>query len=127
MAKLLVIDSEESCCQLLAHVFSKQGHVVETVLSGEAAKNKIDGGDYDVIISEVRMPDVSGFELLEYARAAMSLAPFILMTAVPTERTAALAVNRGAYGYVTKTEFLVEDLGSVVEKALKEQASRRVN
>jgi DNA-binding NtrC family response regulator len=66
------------------------------------------------------MPDVTGIDLLEHARATKNLAPFILMTAVPTMSTAIDAVNLGAYRYVIKTESLVEELRSIVEGALKE-------
>jgi DNA-binding NtrC family response regulator len=122
MARLLIIDHEEPLCQMLEIVFRKSGHLVETVTSGEAAKKKIESGVYDTIISEIRMPDVTGIELLEFARATKSRAPFILMTAVPTMSTAIDAVNLGAYRYVIKTESLVEELRSIVEGALKEQA-----
>jgi DNA-binding NtrC family response regulator len=124
MARLLIIDHEESLCQMLEIVFRKSGHLVETVTSGEAAKKKIESQPYDVIISGIRMPDVTGIELLEFARATKSRAPFILMTAVPTMSTAIEAVNLGAYRYVIKTKSLVEELRSIVEGALKEQAVR---
>jgi DNA-binding NtrC family response regulator len=70
------------------------------------------------------VPEVTGIELLEFARAKKSRAPFILMTAVPTMSTAIDAVNLGAYRYVIKTESFVEELSSIVEGALKEQALR---
>jgi DNA-binding NtrC family response regulator len=121
---LLIIDQEESLCQILERTFAKSGHTVETVTSGQAAKKKIESQPYDVIISEIRMPDVTGLDLLEFARATKSRAPFILMTAVPTMSTAIDAVNLGASRYVIKTESLVEELGSIVEGALKEQVPR---
>jgi DNA-binding NtrC family response regulator len=124
MARLLIIDHEESLCQILEIVFGKSGHMVETVTSGQAAKKKIESQAYDVIISGIRMPDVTGLELLEHARATKSRAAFILMTAVPTMSTAIDAVNLGAYRYVIKTESLVEELRSIVEGALKEQVLR---
>ncbi len=124
MARLLIIDQEESLCQILERTFAKSGHKVETVTSGQAAKKKIESGVYDVIISGIRVPDVSGIELLEFARGTKSRAPFILMTAHPTMETAIHAVNLGAYRYLIKTESLVEELRSIVEGALKEQALR---
>jgi DNA-binding NtrC family response regulator len=124
MARLLIIDYEKGLCQMLESTFGKSGHMVETVTSGDAAKKKIESQAYDVIISEIRMPDVTGLDLLEFARATGSRAPFILMTAVPTMSTAIGAVNLGAYRYVIKTESLVQELGSIVEGALKEQALR---
>jgi DNA-binding NtrC family response regulator len=124
MARLLIIDQEESLCQILERTFAKSGHTVETVTTGQAAKKKIESGVYDLIISGIRVPEVTGIELLEFARATKSRAPFILMTAVPSMSTAIDAVNLGAYRYVIKTDSLVEELRSIVEGALKEQALR---
>jgi len=121
MAKLLVVDDEEPLCRLLEIAFGKSGHMVDTATTGQAAKEKIDSQPYDIIISDVRMPDVTGLELLEHARTAKIRTPFILMTAVPTMSTAIQAVNLGAYRYVIKTDSLVEELCSMVEGTLKEQ------
>jgi DNA-binding NtrC family response regulator len=121
MAKLLIIDNEEPLCRLLADAFGKSGHSVDTVTSGQAAKEKIESRAYDVIISGIRMPEVTGLDLLQHARATKSRAPFILMTAVPSMSTAINAVNLGAYRYVIKTDSLVEELRAVVEAALREQ------
>jgi DNA-binding NtrC family response regulator len=122
MARLLIIDHEEALCQILETAFGKSGHTVETVTSGEAAKKKIESQAYDVIISEIHMPDVTGLELLEFAHATKSRAQFVLMTAVPSMSTAIEAVNLGAYRYVIKTEFLVEQLRLIVELVRIERA-----
>jgi DNA-binding NtrC family response regulator len=106
----------------LENVFRQKGHIVETATSGQAAKAKIESQTYDVIISDIRMPDLTGIELLEHAHAAKIRTPFILMTAVPTMATAIQAVNLGAYRYVIKKDTLVEDLFAMVESALKERA-----
>ena len=125
MARLLIIDDEESLCQILENALGKKGHVVETVTSGQAAKAKIESQVYDLIISDIRMPDLTGLELLEHARATKIRTPFILMTAVPTMATAIQAVNLGAYRYVVKKDTLVEDLCAMVEGALKELGLRQ--
>ena len=83
MARLLIVDDETSICQMLEIAFRKGGHIVETVSSGLAAKQKIESLVYDVIISDIRMPDVTGIDLLEHARATRNPAYFILITAVP--------------------------------------------
>ena len=120
MAKLLIIDNEEPLCRLLADAFGKSGHSVDTVTSGQAAKEKIESRAYDVIISGIRMPEVTGLDLLRHARAIKSRAPFILMTAVPMMSTAIEAVNLGAYRYVVKTDSLVEELCAIIEQIVKE-------
>jgi two-component system response regulator PilR (NtrC family) len=127
MARLLVVDDERSLCQLLEIAFRKDGHLVETVSSGQAAKKKIESQVYDLIISDIRMPDLTGIELLEYARETRNPAAFLLITAVPTMSTAIQALNLGAYRYVIKTDKLVEDLRLAVQRALEELALREEN
>ncbi len=127
MARLLIVDDEESLCQLLEIAFRREGHDVETVSSGEAGKKKIEARIYDVIISDIRMPDVSGLDLLECAQATRSSALFVLITAVPTVSTAIEALNRGAYRYVIKTDRLVEELTLVIARAVEEVALREQN
>ncbi len=127
MARLLIIDDERSLCQLLEIAFRKKGHMVETVSSGQAAKKKIESQVYDLIISDIRMPDLSGIELLQYAHETRNPAGFILITAVPTMTTAIQALNLGAYRYVVKTDTLVEELNLTVERGLEELALRAEN
>ncbi len=127
MARLLIVDDEKSICQMLEIAFRKDGHMVETVSSGAAAKKKIESQAHDIIISDIRMPDVSGIDLLEHARATRSPAPFILITAVAKLDTAIEAVNLGAYRYVIKSDKLVEELKPAVERALEESALREEN
>jgi len=127
MARLLIVDDEPSICQMLEIAFRKDGHTVETVSSGQAALKKIDSQAHDLIISDIRMPDLSGIDLLKRTRETHSSAPFILITAVPTMTTAIQALNLGAYRYVIKTDTLVEELKLVVERALEELALRAEN
>ena len=127
MASLLIVDDERSLCQLLEIAFRKKGHSVETVSSGQTAKKKIESQAYDLIISDIRMPDLTGIDLLQYAHETHNPAAFILITAVPTMSTAIQALNLGAYRYVVKTDTLVEELSLTVERALEELALREEN
>ncbi|HEV2423193.1 MAG TPA: sigma-54 dependent transcriptional regulator [Terriglobia bacterium] len=127
MARLLVIDDEESLCELLEIAFRRAGHQVETASKVEAARRKIDGRVYDVIVCDIRMPEATGIELLEYARSTRNPAAFVLMTAVPTVSTAVDALNLGAYRYVVKTDRLIDELKLVIERAVEEQVLREEN
>ncbi|MGD1104161.1 MAG: sigma-54 dependent transcriptional regulator [Terriglobia bacterium] len=127
MARLLIIDDERSLCQVLEIAFRKKGHSVETISNGQAAKKKIESQVYDLIISDIRMPGLTGIELLQYAHESHNPAGFILITAVPTMSTAIEALNLGAYRYVVKTDTLVEELSLTVDRVLEELALREEN
>jgi two-component system, NtrC family, response regulator PilR len=127
MARILIVDDEKSLCQMLEIAFRKEGLSVETVSSGKAALAKIESHVYDLIISDIRMPDLTGIEVLERARETRNPAAFILITAVPTVTTAIQALNLGAYRYVIKTDKLVDELRLVVARALEDLAIREEN
>ena len=127
MARLLVIDDEESLCQVLEIAFRRAGHDVEAVSSSAAARQKIETRIYDVIICDIRMPGASGLDLLQFARSTRNPAAFVLITAVPSVSSAVDALNLGAYRYVVKTDRLVEELKLVVDRALEDSAVREEN
>jgi DNA-binding NtrC family response regulator len=127
MARLLIIDDEESLCRVLKIAFRKKGHLVETASSGQAATKMIDSRVFDLIISDIRMPDLTGIDLLEYAQKTHNATPFILITAVPTMSTAIQAINLGAYRYIIKTDRLVEELSLTVERELEELTLHKEN
>ena len=68
MPRLLIVDDEKSLCQMLEIAFRKGGFSVETVSSGALAQRKMNSQHYDVVVSDIRMPDLTGIELLEYAK-----------------------------------------------------------
>src|SRR5271165_1293816 len=116
MVHILVMDDEKSICELLEITFRKEGHRVEIANSVEAARRKLQGSFYDVIISDVRMPGETGVELLRFAREVAPDAYFVLITGVPTLETAIAAANEGANRYVIKDHDLVEQLRVAVRE-----------
>jgi two-component system response regulator PilR (NtrC family) len=116
MVHILVVDDEKSICELLEITFCKEGHRVEIANSVEAAKRKLEGALYDVIISDVRMPGETGVELLRYVREVAPDAYFVLITGVPTLETAIAAANEGANRYVIKDHDLVAQLRVAVHE-----------
>jgi two-component system, NtrC family, response regulator PilR len=116
MAHLLVVDDERSICELLEITFRKEGHRVEVASSGEAARRKIESQIFDIIISDIRMPDSSGVDLLKFARETTPSSVFLLITGVPTVETAIAAVNAGADRYVIKDHDLVDQLRRAVQQ-----------
>ena len=114
MVHILVVDDEKSICELLEITFRKEGHRVEIANSVEAARRKLEGSLYDIIISDVRMPGETGVELLRYAKEVAPNAYFVLITGVPTLETAIAAANEGANRYVIKDHDLVAQLRAAV-------------
>jgi len=116
MAHLLVVDDERSICELLEITFRKEGHRVEVAASGEAAKRRLESQIYDIIISDIRMPDMSGVDLLRFCKEISPASVFILITGVPTIGTAIDAVNFGADRYVIKGDKLLDELRPAVQQ-----------
>ena len=116
IAHILVVDDEKSICELLEITFRKEGHRVEVANSVEAAKRKLEGALYDIVISDVRMPGATGVELLRFTREIAPDSYFVLITGVPSLETAIAAANEGANRYVIKDHDLVEQLRVAVRE-----------
>ena len=114
-------------CQLLEIAFRKDGHQVETALRGDLAKRKLESQIFDLVISDIRMPDLTGLDLLQHIRTISPETYVILITAYATIDSAVQAVNLGAYRYIIKTDKLMEELRAAVERALTESALRSEN
>ncbi len=118
MGYILVCDDERSICQMLQIAFQNQGHRVETVTGGEQACRKLDTTLYDVLVTDVRMPQVSGIQVLQHSRRVSPDTMVIVITAVDDGSTPIEALNAGAFQYIRKTPNLVQDLTSAVALAM---------
>jgi two-component system, NtrC family, response regulator PilR len=116
MAHILIVDDERSICELLEITFRKEGHRVETATTGAAARRRLESKIFDIIVSDIRMPDWSGVELLAYAKEISPATTVLLITGVPTVETAIAAVNAGADRYVIKDHELVDQLRRAVRQ-----------
>ena len=116
MAHILVVDDERSICELLEITFRKEGHRVEVATSGDAARRRLESQIFDIVISDVRMPDTNGVDLLRFCKEISPSSHFLLITGVPTVETAIAAVNAGADRYVIKDHDLVDQLRRAVRQ-----------
>jgi two-component system response regulator PilR (NtrC family) len=116
MAHLLVVDDEPSISELLEISFRKEGHKVEVASNGQAAKRKLASAMFDIVISDICMPDMDGVSLLQYSKEVSPQTIFILITGVPTIDTAIDAVNFGADRYVVKGDRLLDELRPAVQR-----------
>ncbi len=120
MANLLIVDDEQSYRQLLSLVFDGDNHAIRTAMNGREAMEMLQVEPADVIITDVKMPDMNGIELLRAARELLPDIGVVLMTAFATVETAREAFKLGADDFIQKP-FDVEELKIIVKKALDRQ------
>ena len=116
MAHILVVDDERSICELLEITFRKEGHRVEVAFNAESARRRLESQIFDIVISDIRMPDSSGVDLLRFTKEISPSSIFLVITGVPTLETAIAAINSGADRYVIKDHELVDQLRRAVEQ-----------
>ena len=119
MANLLIVDDELSMRQFLTHLFQRDGHSVRVAENGRKAMELLRQQPADVIISDVKMPDMGGLELLRAARELYPNVEVIMMTAFANESTAHEAFLEGAFDFVHKpfdNELLKEKVSRALDK-----------
>ena len=127
MASILVCDDQRSICEMLDISLRKEGHRVETVSAGEAAKKKLSSANYEVLITDIKMPQTDGIEVLRFARQSSPDTSVILITAVEDYEAAVQAIRGGAFDYIHKGPGLMEELKVSVGRALETLVLQRQN
>jgi two-component system response regulator HydG len=123
-ARVLVVDDHVEMARVIAEHLTFHGHACEVVSGGAAAQAAIAAAVPDVVVTDLRMAGVDGFDVLDAARAADRDLPVIVMTAFGGIDSAIEAMKRGAWHYVTKPARL-DELRLHVERALGERGLRR--
>jgi two-component system response regulator AtoC len=113
---ILIADDEPSIRHVLSLVLSGQGYEVRAVADGDEAIRELSSRPYDVVISDVRMPNVDGLELLHRALESWPGLTFLVISAYGSQDAALQAVAAGAYDYVQKP-FKPEEIVFVLKKA----------
>lgn len=115
--RILIVDDDELIRKFLLDFFVDLNYEVVTAENGEDALRKFVPQGFDIVISDLVMPDMNGIELLKEMVAKDDKVLFFLITGYPTLETAVEAIKNGAYDYVVKP-FNLEDLRIKVERAL---------
>jgi putative two-component system response regulator len=124
MSRILVIDDEDVIRMLVMEILETAGHEITGAESAERALTLLDHLEFDLVVSDVIMPGLSGLELLEAVRARRASLPVVLVTGAGTYDTLSQALTRGAAGLVTKP-FAHADLQAAVADALERSARSR--
>jgi DNA-binding NtrC family response regulator len=124
--RLLIVEDEETLCESLKRVLSREGYVVDVAYSAESALDIFDAGFYDVIITDIILPGITGIELLKRVKEQLPEQIVIITTAYASLETAVEALRTGAYDYVVKP-VMHEEIKQIVKNALTQGALQEEN
>ena len=113
---VFIVDDDERMCLSLQSILQSLGYQVAYATSGESALKSIDNENIDVFLSDIYMPGLNGFDLMERIVSNSPCTPVILMTGDATVNTAIKALKKGAYGYLKKP-FVPEELLRTIDNA----------
>lgn len=126
MEKILVVDDEKSILDLLSVVFTKEGYSVKTALSAVKAFELIEKEDFAIIITDIKLPEKSGMDILKFVKEKKPGIPVVMITAFGTIKQTVEAFKIGASDYVVKP-FDVEELKIIVAKVLEKERLKEEN
>lgn len=118
--KILIVDDETSMREFLDVLLSKEGYAVSTAKNGKQAVTMIRKTDYDLILTDIRLGDITGLEVLKEAKDKNPDTVVIMISAYSTTEIAVEAMNEGAYDFVPKP-FDNSELKQTIAKALELQ------
>jgi two-component system response regulator HydG len=124
--RVLVVDDEPAQVMLASEILAPEGHAVETALSGREALEQLSDKSFDLVVADLMMPGMDGFELLQRVGESWPDVPVIFLTGHADVASAVEAIKQGAENYLTKP-FDVDRLKVVVKRALEKKALRDDN
>ncbi len=124
--RLLVVDDEPSMREFLEIMLSQEGYQVQTASTGEEGIKAYRAEEPDLVLTDVKMPGMSGLDLIREIHSLDPAAPIIAITAYASADDAVRAVREGAYDYLSKP-FQIEDLRIIIRNALEARRLRREN
>jgi len=118
--RVLVVDDEEIICKYLRRELGQRGYEASYCLNGEAALRELSAAPYSILLADMKMPGMTGLQLLERARADHPEVSVVIMTGHGSIETAVRAMKLGACDFLTKP-FQAEELALVIEKVLRQR------
>lgn len=120
--RILVVDDEQAVRDLMATYLGTADYDVETVEDGPTALERLQAHEYDLLITDLKMPGMDGLSVIRETRRHNADLPIIIITAYSTEASAIEAINLGVSGYLTKP-FRMERVLAMTARALGEPAA----
>ena len=119
MANILIVDDDVTFCLMLKKLLDKHHFQATTVFSPEEVKRLIHQEFYDVVLTDLRMPGVSGMDLIRMIKLESPATQIIMMTGYADISTAIQSIKQGAFNYIPKP-FLPEEILNIIREALEE-------
>jgi two-component system response regulator PilR (NtrC family) len=119
--RLLVVDDEESIREFLEIMLKKEGYEVTCAEDGAKAKDLLSKKTFDMVISDLQMPNMTGIELLKHVKESYPDLVFMMITAFGTTESAVEAMKMGAYDYLTKP-FKIDEVRLNIQNALRSKS-----
>ena len=117
--KVMLVDDEEIVCKRLKTALEKYGYSVDVFQSGAQAVERLEENRYDIVVTDIRMEEVDGLDVLKAVRASSPKTKIIMITGYATAEVAREAQAKGAFAVIAKP-FRPKDLRSLLEKAARE-------
>ncbi len=124
--RVLIVDDEESMRDFLSIMLHREGYQVDTAVDGAQAVVHLRDHNYDLVISDIKMPRMTGLELLTHIKDRTPETVVLMVTAFSSTDEAVEAMKQGAYDYITKP-FKNEEIRLIVKNALERRDLRREN
>ena len=118
--RILIVDDEDGMRRLLGRVLTREGYETSTVGSGAEALRLVANDRFDLVVTDIKMPEMDGLQLLEELKEFEPSLPIIVMTAYGTIENAVQALRFGAYDYIAKP-FETDEIKLTVAKALERE------
>jgi DNA-binding NtrC family response regulator len=125
-SKVLIADDEKNIAEGLKMILSEDGYATEMATDGEEAWQKLQAGEYGLVLADLKMPKLDGLELFAKMRESGIESEFIMITGEASVDSAVEAMRHGAYDYLTKPLDL-ERLKALIPKALEKYDVRTAN
>lgn len=125
--RILVVDDNELFRDSIVETLRRLGHEIEAAPDGHTACSLVRPGHFDLVISDMKMPGMSGIELLEQIKRSDPDLPVLMITAYGAIETAVEAMKKGAYDFIQKSDSLIRELELTVERTLRYRSLVREN
>ncbi len=123
-ARILIVDDEDISRENLGHILNKEGHSVVSVDRGIEALKKLEDTEFDLVLTDLKMKQVDGMEVLTRTKEQYPHTEVIIITAYATVATAIEAMRKGAYNYIPKP-YKMDQVRLIVKRALEKKKAQR--